>query len=81
MKMPMRVNWSWDDERKDGSHVVSMSDDLGPQINAWTTDTLSLNVENDIQLDGMRVWEENRPRIVPGRLGTRRLQPLGKWRT
>ena len=57
VKMPLRVNWTWDDERKMEA-IVSMSDDLGPQVIAWTTDTLGLNVENDIQLDGMRVWEE-----------------------
>ena len=65
VNMPMRVNWSWDDERKMEA-VVSMSDDLGPQINSWTTDTLSLNVENDIQLDGMRVWEETGRELYPG---------------
>ena len=31
--------------------IVSMNDDLGPQVNGWTTDTLSLNIENDIQLE------------------------------
>ena len=65
VRMPMRVNWSWDDERKMEA-IVSMSDDLGPQVNAWTTDTLSLNVENDIQLDGMRVWEETGRELYPG---------------
>ena len=65
VKMPMRVNWTWDDERKMEA-IVSMSDDLGPQINAWTTDTLALNVENDIQLDGMRVWEETGRELYPG---------------
>ena len=65
VKMPMRVNWTWDDERKMEA-VVSMNDDLGPQVNAWTTDTLSLNVENDIQMDGMRVWEETGRELYPG---------------
>ncbi|GIR00679.1 MAG: hypothetical protein CM15mP9_3820 [Methanobacteriota archaeon] len=57
VKMPLRVNWTWDDERKMEA-IVSLSDDLGPQVSSWTTDTLALNIENDIQLDGMRVWEE-----------------------
>tara|TARA_Y100000766_G_C18916824_1_gene612256 strand:+ start:5865 stop:11231 length:5367 start_codon:yes stop_codon:yes gene_type:complete len=65
VNMPMKVNWTWDDERKMEA-VVSMNDDLGPQVNAWTTDTLSLNVENDIQLDGMRVWEETGRELYPG---------------
>ena len=64
VNMPMKVNWTWDDERKMEA-VVSMNDDLGPQVNAWTTDTLSLNVENDIQLDGMRVWEETGRELYP----------------
>ena len=55
--MPMRVDWSWDDEKKMEA-IVSISDELGPQVNSWETDTLTLNVENDIQLNGMRVWEE-----------------------
>ena len=45
--MPLRVNWTWDDERKMEA-IVSLSDDLGPQVNSWTTDTLALNIENDI---------------------------------
>ncbi|MBT5183865.1 MAG: hypothetical protein HOM47_01675 [Euryarchaeota archaeon] len=65
VKMPMRVNWTWDDERRMEA-IVSMNDDLGPQITAWTTDTLSLNIENDIQLDGMRVWEETGRELYPG---------------
>ena len=46
--------------------IVSVSDDLGPQVNSWTTDTLSLNVENDIQLDGMRVFEETGRELYAG---------------
>ena len=65
VKMPLLVNWTWDDERKMEA-IVSMSDDLGPQVNAWTTDTLALNIENDIQLDGMRVWEETGRELYSG---------------
>jgi len=63
--IPLRVDWSWDDERKMEA-IVSVSDDLGPQIQSWTTDTLSLNVENDIQLNGMRVWEETGRQLYSG---------------
>jgi len=63
--IPLRVNYSWDDERKMEA-IVSVSDDLGQQINSWTTDTLELNVENDIQLNGMRVWEETGRQLYPG---------------
>ena len=65
IRIPMRVNWTWDDERKMEA-VVSLNDDLGPQVTSWVTDTLSLNVENDIQLDGMRVWEETGRELFPG---------------
>lgn len=65
IKMPLRVNWTWDDERQMEA-IVSVSDDLGPQVNSWTTDTLSLNVENDIQLDGMRVFEETGRELYAG---------------
>ena len=63
--MPLRVNWTWDDERKMEA-IVSLSDDLGPQVSSWTTDTLALNIENDIQLDGMRVWEETGRELYSG---------------
>ena len=65
IKMPLRVNWTWDDERQMEA-IVSVNDDLGPQVNSWTTDSLSLNVENDIQLDGMRVFEETGRELYAG---------------
>ena len=65
VKMPLRVNWTWDDERKMEA-IVSLNDDLGPQVSGWTTDTLALNIENDIQLDGMRVWEETGRELYSG---------------
>ena len=63
--MPLEVNWTWDDERKMEA-IVSANDELGVQVQSWTTDTLELNVENDIQLDGMRVWEETGRELYPG---------------
>ncbi len=65
IRTPMKVNWTWDDERKMEA-IVSVNDDLGPQVSSWTTDTLSLNVENDIQLDGLRVYEETGRELYPG---------------
>ena len=65
VRVPLRINWTWDDERKIEA-IVSMNDDLGPQVTAWTTDTLELNVENDVQLDGMRVWEETGRELYSG---------------
>ena len=65
IKVPMRVNWTWDDERKMEA-IVSLNDDLGPQVSSFETETLELNVENDIQLDGMRVWEETGRELYAG---------------
>ena len=39
VRVPLRINWTWDDERKIEA-IISMNDDLGPQVTAWTTDTL-----------------------------------------
>lgn len=55
--MPMKVNWSWDDESSSQA-IISVEDDLGLAVDSWQTETLDLKVENDIQLDGLRVWEE-----------------------
>ena len=57
IRMPMKVNWTWDDENKAQAYVT-VEDDLGVAVNSWETESLDLNVENDIQLDGLRVWEE-----------------------
>ena len=65
IRIPVAVNWTWDDERAMEA-IVSLNDDLGPQVSAWTTETLSLNVENDISLDGMRVYEETGRELYVG---------------
>ena len=57
IRMPMKVNWTWDDEGSSQA-FISVEDDLGVAISSWETESLDLNVENDIQLDGLRVWEE-----------------------
>ncbi len=65
VNIPLRVNWTWDDERKMEA-IVSVTDNKGPQVNAWRTDTLSLSIENDIQLNGLRVWEETGRELFSG---------------
>ena len=55
--MPTKVNWSWDDEASTEA-IISVEDDLGVAVDQWTTTEMELVVENDIQLDGLRVWEE-----------------------
>lgn len=57
IRMPMKVNWTWDDESSAQAYI-SVEDDLGTAVNSWETESLDLKVENDIQLDGLRVWEE-----------------------
>ena len=62
--MPTKVNWSWDDESSTEA-VISVEDDLGVAVSQWTTSDMELVVENDIQLDGLRVWEETGRQLYP----------------
>lgn len=62
--MPTKVNWSWDDESSTEA-VISVEDDLGVAVDQWTTSEVELVVENDIQLDGLRVWEETGRQLFP----------------
>ena len=57
IRMPMSVNWSWDDESKLQA-LISVQDDLGQAVVSWQTESLDMVVENDIQIDGLRVYEE-----------------------
>ena len=62
--MPTKVNWSWNDEGS-AEAIISVEDDLGVAVNQWTTAEMELVVENDIQLDGLRVWEETGRQLFP----------------
>ena len=62
--MPTKVNWTWDDEARTEA-IISVEDDLGPAVNQWETSSMKLVVENDIQLDGLRVWEETGRQLYP----------------
>ena len=57
IRMPMLVNWTWDDESSMQA-LISVQDDLGPAVSAWETESLDMVVENDIQLDGLQVFDE-----------------------
>ena len=57
IRMPLKVDWAWDDESGTEA-LISVEDDLGLAVSAWETSSLDLIVENDIQLDGLRVYEE-----------------------
>ena len=62
--MPTKMNWSWDDESS-AEAVISVEYDLGLSVDQWTTSEMELVVENDIQLDGLRVWEETGRQLFP----------------
>ncbi|MEK9650774.1 MAG: hypothetical protein VW102_01095 [Poseidonia sp.] len=62
--MPTKMNWTWDDESRTEA-IISVEDDLGPSVNQWETSSMKLVVENDIQLDGLRVWEETGRQLYP----------------
>ena len=62
--MPTKVNWSWDDETG-AEAVITVEDDLGVAVSQWTTSEMELVVENDIQLDGLRVWDETGRQLFP----------------
>ena len=62
--MPTKVNWSWDDEGS-AEAIITVEDDLGVAVNQWATTEMELVVENDIQLDGLRVWEETGRQLFP----------------
>ena len=62
--MPTKVNWSWNDQL-DTEAIISVQDDLGMAVNAWSTSDMDLVIENDIQLDGLRVWEETGRQLYP----------------
>ena len=62
--IPTMVNWSWDDEA-DLEAIITVKDDLGVAVDRWDTTSMDLVVENDIQLDGLRVWEETGRQLYP----------------
>ena len=57
IRIPVAVNWTWDDESSMQA-LITVEDDLGQAVSAWETEDLDIIVENDIQLDGLRVFEE-----------------------
>ncbi|MGB0612501.1 MAG: hypothetical protein ACPGMW_07735, partial [Poseidonia sp.] len=62
--MPTAVNWSWNDEVSTEA-IISVEDDLGVAVSQWDSSTMDLSVENDIQLDGLQVWEETGRQLYP----------------
>ena len=58
LSVPILLNWSWDDQNSIAA-IISVSDDTGQQVTDWTSVDLNLRIENDIELSGMKVFEDN----------------------
>ena len=71
--MPTKVNWSWDDQA-DTEAVISVEDDLGVAVNRWSTESMDLVIENDIQLRRPPCLGRNRSPTVSLGLGAWRFQ-------
>jgi hypothetical protein len=54
---PIMSTWDWDDQVNLELNV-SVNDNFGVAVAGWATEDLNLRVENDIQLNGMRVVDE-----------------------
>ena len=57
IRIPTTVDWSWDDEAATEA-LLTVKDSLGTAVDNWQTENMRLRVENDIQLDGMQVFDE-----------------------
>ncbi len=57
IQFPIMVNWNWDDE-SDLDIGITVDDNLGRAVTNWVDDGFSTRIENDIQLDGMKVFDE-----------------------
>ena len=63
LRIPVKVNWTWNDEI-DMQARVTVDDDIGRAVNSWQTEALDLRVENDLQLDGLRVFDANERELL-----------------
>ncbi len=64
IRIPTLVNWSWDDESSMEANITVI-DPIGEQVTDWTTSNLDVRVENDVQLDGLRVYDETGRELYP----------------
>ena len=62
--IPVLVNWTWDDESS-MEVEITVEDSLGEQVSGWATSDLGVRIENDIQLDGLRVFDETGRQLYP----------------
>ena len=58
IEIPMQILWDWDDEQATQA-LVTVEDDTGLAVSSWQTDSMDLQVENDIQLNAMSAFDEN----------------------
>ena len=63
MRMPVRPNWSWDDETNIEVRLI-VEDDIGRAVDGWQTTDLALKVENDIVLSDLVVEDETGRRLM-----------------
>lgn len=64
IRIPVTVDWSWDDEAATEA-LLTVKDSLGTAVSNWQTESMKLRVENDIQLDGMQVFDETGRQLYP----------------
>lgn len=57
LHFPIGSNWEWDDQNK-LEVKVTVNDNFGLAVPGWVTESLDLRIENDIQLNGMKVVDE-----------------------
>ena len=58
IRIPITVDWSWDDEQSTEA-ILTVKDSFGTAVSNWDTENMELRVENDIQLDGLQVFDED----------------------
>ena len=64
IRIPTLVDWSWNDEASMEANITVV-DPIGEQVTDWSTSDLDVRVENDIQLDGLRVYDETGRELYP----------------
>ena len=61
--IPMQTLWDWDDELSTEA-LVTVEDDTGIAVSSWQTESMNLKVENDLQLNGMKVFDDNGKQVT-----------------
>lgn len=64
IRIPTLVDWSWNDEVAMEANITVV-DPIGEKVTDWTTTGLDVRIENDIQLDGLRVFDETGRELYP----------------